>query len=332
MFKICELWILILWYELTPPVRCAFGNVWWKAPFFVYFGQFLGTFPIRPVSMITWLLNWIIFRIESAEVSLNWIIFWIESWVKLYWIEYWMNHFLAKFKYWIESDRVSKTPNFTRFPNHSERDFWHHNMNANASRLAWYGFPISSLPPNTSLHPVLYPEWYKVWSRLSLVCEPFFLSFLYSVSHLLQIVAVCEPISLSLLSRFLSLFPFHCCGYEPIFFQLSRFWVSLPLIVAACELSLTHSGSLWLFLVVSLWLSLWLSLALPLSLPVSLWLPMALCDSHSGSCLLYLAFSGSHGLSPCLSMAFYGCLQLPLWLPLALSGSHWLYPALYGSL
>ena len=29
------------------------------------------------------------------------------------------------------------------------------NMNANASRLAWYGFRISSLPPNTSLHPVL---------------------------------------------------------------------------------------------------------------------------------------------------------------------------------
>ena len=45
-------------------------------------------------------------------------------------------------------------PKFTRFSNHPERDFWHHNMNANASRLAWYGFPISSLPPNTSLHPV----------------------------------------------------------------------------------------------------------------------------------------------------------------------------------
>ena len=42
--------------------------------------------------MISWLLIW--------------IIFWIESWVK----EYWMNHFLSKFKHWIESDRVSNTP------------------------------------------------------------------------------------------------------------------------------------------------------------------------------------------------------------------------------
>ena len=98
-------WI-IFWIDI-----CHF---WWKAPFFclfwTLFGQFLGTFPIRPVSMIPWLLNWIIFWIESAEFSLNWIIFWIESWVKQYWIEYWMNHFLAKFKHWIESDRVSNTP------------------------------------------------------------------------------------------------------------------------------------------------------------------------------------------------------------------------------
>ena len=28
MFKICELWIVILWYELNPRVRCAFGNVY----------------------------------------------------------------------------------------------------------------------------------------------------------------------------------------------------------------------------------------------------------------------------------------------------------------
>ena len=77
--------------------------------FWTLFGQFLGTFPIRPVSMIPWLLNWIIFWIESAEYFLNWIIFWIESWVKQYWIEYWMNHFLAKFKHWIESDWVSPT-------------------------------------------------------------------------------------------------------------------------------------------------------------------------------------------------------------------------------
>ena len=30
----------------------------------------------------------------------------IESWI----MQYWMNHFWAKFKHWIESDRVSKTP------------------------------------------------------------------------------------------------------------------------------------------------------------------------------------------------------------------------------
>ena len=38
------------------------------------FGQFLGTSPIRPVSMIPWLLNWIIFWIESAEFFWNWIL------------------------------------------------------------------------------------------------------------------------------------------------------------------------------------------------------------------------------------------------------------------
>ena len=75
--------------------------------FWTLFGKFLGTFPIRPVSMIAWALNWIIFWIESAEFSLNWIIFWIESWVKQYWIQYWINHFLAKFKHQIESNWVS---------------------------------------------------------------------------------------------------------------------------------------------------------------------------------------------------------------------------------
>ena len=79
--------------------------------FWTLFGWFLDTFPIRPVSMIPWLLNWIIFWIESADFFFNWIIFWIESWVKQYWIKYWMNRFLSKFKHWIESDRVSNTPN-----------------------------------------------------------------------------------------------------------------------------------------------------------------------------------------------------------------------------
>ena len=87
--------------------------------FWTLFGQFLGTFPIRPVLIIPWLLNWIIFWIESPEFILNWIIFWIESWVKQYWIKYWMNHFLAKFKNWIESDWVSDTTSqrpFGMFP------------------------------------------------------------------------------------------------------------------------------------------------------------------------------------------------------------------------
>ena len=75
--------------------------------FWTLFGQFLGTFPFWPVPMMPWLLNWIIFWIESAEFILNWIIFWNGSLVKQYWIEYWMNRFLAKFKHWIESDLVS---------------------------------------------------------------------------------------------------------------------------------------------------------------------------------------------------------------------------------
>ena len=76
----------------------------WKAPSFVYldtFWAFLGTFPIRPVLRISWLLNWIILWIESAQCFLNWITFWIESSVKQYWIEYWINHFLAIELNWI---------------------------------------------------------------------------------------------------------------------------------------------------------------------------------------------------------------------------------------
>ena len=59
--------------------------------FWTLFGQFLGTFPFRPVLMIPWLLNWIIFWIDSTEFFLNWIIFWIESWAKQYWIICWQN-------------------------------------------------------------------------------------------------------------------------------------------------------------------------------------------------------------------------------------------------
>ena len=61
--------------------------------FWTLFSQFLGTFPIWPVLIIPWLLNWIMFWIESPQFILNWIIFWIESWEKRYGIEYWMNNF-----------------------------------------------------------------------------------------------------------------------------------------------------------------------------------------------------------------------------------------------
>ena len=106
-------WILP-WNEWMNHILNRYLPFLMKSPlfclFWTLFGQFLGTFPIQPVLIIPWLLNWIIFWIESPEFILNWIIFWIESWVKQYWIEYWMNHFLAKFKHWIESDRVSNTP------------------------------------------------------------------------------------------------------------------------------------------------------------------------------------------------------------------------------
>jgi len=111
-------WILP-WNEWMNHILNRYLPFLMKSPlfclFWTLFGQFSGTFPIRPVSKSPWLLNWIIFWIESAEFFLNWIIFWIESWVKRYWIEYWMNHFLAKFKQWIESDRVSNTPNLCSF-------------------------------------------------------------------------------------------------------------------------------------------------------------------------------------------------------------------------
>ena len=105
-------WILS-WNEWMNHILNRYLPFLMKSPlfclFWTLFGQFLGNYPIRPELMIPWLLNWIIFWIESADFFLNWIIFWIESWVKQYWIENWMNHFLAKFKYWIESDWVSLT-------------------------------------------------------------------------------------------------------------------------------------------------------------------------------------------------------------------------------
>ena len=79
---------------------------------------------IQPISVLPHLLNWIIFWIEFFWNFLNWIIFWIEFlWKILNWIIFWiefswntielnieLNHFLAKFKYWIESIWVSLTP------------------------------------------------------------------------------------------------------------------------------------------------------------------------------------------------------------------------------
>ena len=79
----------------------------WKAPFLVYFGHFLGTFLIQPVSMIPWLLNWIIYWIESPQLFLNWIIVWIEFWETNIESNIELNPFLPKFKLWIESFWVS---------------------------------------------------------------------------------------------------------------------------------------------------------------------------------------------------------------------------------
>ena len=79
----------------------------WKGPFLVYFGHFLGTFLIQPVSMIPWLLNWIIYWIESPQFFLNWIIVWIEFWETNIESNIELNPFLPKFKLWIESFWVS---------------------------------------------------------------------------------------------------------------------------------------------------------------------------------------------------------------------------------
>ena len=91
-------WILP-WNEWMNHILNRYLPFLMKSPlfclFWTLFGQFSGTFPIRPVSKSPWLLNWIFFWNES-EFFLNWITFWIESWVKRYWIEYWMNHFFGQ--------------------------------------------------------------------------------------------------------------------------------------------------------------------------------------------------------------------------------------------
>ena len=57
--------------------------------------------------MYFWLLNWIIYWIESLEFILNWIIVWIEFSETNIESNIELNQLSAKFKHWIESDRVS---------------------------------------------------------------------------------------------------------------------------------------------------------------------------------------------------------------------------------
>ena len=87
-------------FDEKPPFLSILDTFW------AIFGHFSYSTSINDSLTIelNYLLNWI------SRIFLNWIIFWIESWVKQYWIEYWTKHFLAKFKHWIESDRVSPTP------------------------------------------------------------------------------------------------------------------------------------------------------------------------------------------------------------------------------
>ena len=72
-----------------------------------HFCSILGTFLIQPVPMIPWLLNWIIYWIESPQFFLNWIIVWIEFWETNIESIIELNPFLPKFKLWIESFWVS---------------------------------------------------------------------------------------------------------------------------------------------------------------------------------------------------------------------------------
>ena len=71
-----------------------------------------------PFIELNFLLNWIVFKIFELNNFLNWISLIFLNWI-IFWIEFlWndielnieLNHFLAKFKYWIESIWVSFTP------------------------------------------------------------------------------------------------------------------------------------------------------------------------------------------------------------------------------
>ena len=79
-------------------------------PFFVCFGHFLGTFYSTsindsPTIELNYRLIWITRVYLELNDSLNWILgnqYRIESNIEL-------DYFYAKFKHWIESDRVSST-------------------------------------------------------------------------------------------------------------------------------------------------------------------------------------------------------------------------------
>ena len=72
MIKICELWTLILWYELNPRVRCAFGNVYflsssppgkgipWLIPCFLYI--------LNPTAGLTWKFWIICFPLDIYQI------------------------------------------------------------------------------------------------------------------------------------------------------------------------------------------------------------------------------------------------------------------------
>ena len=54
----------LLFFMKSPPFFCLFCTL----------GAIFGHYSLRPVSMIFWLLKWIIFWIESGDLSLNWIL------------------------------------------------------------------------------------------------------------------------------------------------------------------------------------------------------------------------------------------------------------------
>ena len=107
---------------LKYPKICDIHDLSWFNQY-QYFPIYWIEFPVE-LNFFWKFLNWIFFWIEFVWKFLNWIIFWIEFlWKILNWIIFWiefswniielnieLNHFLAKFKYWIESIWVSFTP------------------------------------------------------------------------------------------------------------------------------------------------------------------------------------------------------------------------------